>query len=108
MRPGPAALHRLALIAILGPLAGLFGACAASDVVGLEQGEVEDGGESEHPADEPGICLLHNCNSDAECSACTEGRTTCLVAEHRCVACDAATGTGCPEGQECSSWGKCV
>lgn len=57
---------------------------------------------------EEGVCILNNCASDAECGACTDGRTTCNVEEGRCVACDAATGTGCPDGEVCSSYGICV
>lgn len=54
------------------------------------------------------ICLLHNCSSDIECEACTNGKTTCLVEEHRCVACNAGSSGGCPEGEKCSSWGNCA
>jgi hypothetical protein len=54
------------------------------------------------------ICLLHNCSADIECAACSNGRTTCLVSEHRCVACDANSSTGCPAGQKCSAYGNCV
>jgi hypothetical protein len=54
------------------------------------------------------ICLLHNCSTDTECEACSGGKTTCLVAEHRCVACDGGTSGGCPGGQTCSSWGNCA
>ncbi|MFT3772092.1 MAG: hypothetical protein QM820_42340 [Minicystis sp.] len=55
-----------------------------------------------------GTCLLHNCNSDAECAKCDSGRTFCLESEHRCVACGANTTSGCPGGFECSSFGQCV
>lgn len=54
------------------------------------------------------ICLLHNCESDAHCGACSDGRVYCLVAEKRCVACGDGASGGCPEGMECSSWGNCV
>lgn len=54
------------------------------------------------------ICLLHNCSSDVECAACSNGKTTCLVEEHRCVACNSGSTGGCPSGQQCSSWGNCV
>lgn len=54
------------------------------------------------------ICLLNMCEEDAHCSACSDGRTTCLVAENRCVACIPGTTEGCPTGQECSSFGICV
>jgi hypothetical protein len=52
-----------------------------------------------------GVCLLNNCNSDAECD-CADGRTQCKVSEHRCLACDPG-GAGCPPGQICSSFGIC-
>lgn len=59
-----------------------------------------------------GVCILHNCTEDAHCGGCSDGRTSCLVepgeTTGRCVACNADTGTGCPEGQECSSFGNCV
>ncbi|MFH2006150.1 MAG: hypothetical protein ABI333_06155 [bacterium] len=54
------------------------------------------------------ICLLNNCESDEHCVACSEGRTTCLVDENRCVACDPNGPNTCPTGQECSSYGICV
>jgi hypothetical protein len=54
------------------------------------------------------ICLLHNCDTDVECAACSDGKTTCLASEHRCVACSAGGSTGCPSGQKCSSYGNCV
>jgi len=57
---------------------------------------------------EQGICLLNNCSEDAHCVGCPDGRDTCLVAENRCVACNPADGTGCPDGEECSSFGICV
>ena len=57
-----------------------------------------------------GICLLNDCHQDQECAACQDGRTTCLVAENRCVACDPNLPPpgGCPDGQECSPYGICV
>src|SRR5262249_48218352 len=54
------------------------------------------------------ICLLHNCDMDFECAACSDGRTHCLASEHRCVACGSGGTTGCPSGQKCSSYGNCV
>lgn len=86
----------------------LLAACATSDSLGTLG---DDGGA---PSGDPqtegedAICLLHNCASDLECGACSDGRTTCLVDEKRCVACNAATNEGCPDGQYCSSWGNCV
>jgi len=54
------------------------------------------------------ICLLHNCSADIECQACADGKNSCLVSEHRCVACDSGSPGGCPMGQTCSSWGNCA
>jgi hypothetical protein len=53
------------------------------------------------------VCRLHSCDSNRECGACTEGNQTCLLAEHRCVACDPLVG-GCPDGAFCSEFGACV
>jgi hypothetical protein len=55
-----------------------------------------------------GICLLNNCNSDAECEGCSFGRTKCKLDENRCIACDPVTGTGCKAGEECTSFGTCA
>lgn len=54
------------------------------------------------------LCLLHNCDTDFECAGCTDGRTHCITAEHRCVACDANDPSSCPSGEKCSSYGNCV
>jgi hypothetical protein len=55
-----------------------------------------------------GICLLNNCSADDHCLGCPDGRTSCLVSENRCVACDPNTGAGCAAGEECSPFGICV
>ena len=55
-----------------------------------------------------GLCLLNNCNSDAECEGCSFGRTKCNLDENRCVACDPVAGTGCKAGEECTSFGTCA
>jgi hypothetical protein len=55
-----------------------------------------------------GICLMNNCGSDDECGGCDDNRTTCMVAENRCVACDPNTGEGCQDGYTCSSYGICA
>lgn len=81
--------------------------CATTDTLTDGSGSSTSSG-NDPQGNEDGICLLHNCNSDAECGACSDGRNTCLEAEHRCVACNADTGSGCPDGQYCSSWGNCV
>lgn len=51
-------------------------------------------------------CLLHNCSKDAECGACSDGRTICDVAGKRCVACD--DKHACPKGKECAANGLCL
>jgi hypothetical protein len=103
-------VRRLLVAALLVPAVALPVACANGGTV-----ESETDGDGNEPGSDPqgggdfgDVCLLHTCDDDAECAGCTEGRTTCLVEEHRCVACDAATGGGCPNGQTCSSWGNCV
>jgi len=55
-----------------------------------------------------GVCLLNSCNANNQCDGCPDGRTTCLVAENRCVACDPKTGSGCKPGEKCSSFGLCA
>jgi hypothetical protein len=58
-----------------------------------------------------GVCILHNCSAQEHCAGCAEGRVNCRIEageeSGRCVACG-SDGTGCPEGQECSSYGDCV
>lgn len=82
----------------------LFAACADSETIDGSTGSTESTGTT-NPS---GACILHNCNTNEECGGCSEGRNTCLTAEHRCVACDAGTDSGCPEGEVCSSFGNCV
>src|SRR5688572_27837267 len=82
--------------------AAVFVGCATSDPIPLA------GGPEADTESESSICLLHNCTEDDHCGGCSDGRNTCLVEERRCVACNADTGTGCPEGEYCSSWGNCV
>ena len=62
-------------------------------------------GECENPTL---VCLLNNCQEDAHCTGCSDGRQTCLVEANRCVACDPVAGTDCSQGQVCSSFGICV
>lgn len=96
-------LATLRLLASVGTLVFAVG-CASSDPIGDPSLEDDNGPQ----ADENAICLLHNCGEDAHCGGCSDGRNTCLVEEARCVACNSDTGTGCPAGEECSSWGNCV
>lgn len=104
----------LAALALVTPLVlGSFG-CASSDPVEGKGSGSGDGGSSTNdiqddtPNDEPGICLLHNCQADSHCGACDQGRTTCKLDEGRCVACSADTASGCAEGEYCTSWGNCA
>ncbi len=102
-------LRRLAALALLVPaVLAPFGCLSggAIDDAGIDANDDGSGPQGTDPASD--VCLLHTCDNDAECAGCSEGRTTCNVIEHRCVACDAATGSGCPDGQACSSFGNCV
>jgi hypothetical protein len=91
---------------LLGAAAWLLSACSAGSApaggAGVEGSEPQAGNGGD------GICLLNTCHSDLDCGACSDGRTSCLVAENRCVGCDPNTGVGCAEGMRCSSWGICA
>jgi len=107
-------LRLLAAFALITPLvAGTFG-CADSDTIDAAKkgpGGGDGGSANTDPLgtdDGPGICLLHNCQADAHCGACDQERTTCKLDEGRCVACNAGTATGCPDGEYCTSWGNCA
>jgi hypothetical protein len=102
----------LCLAALCGGVpAVLLPACAEGETVSGDGEAPRDPAEPEpQDNDDPsgGICLLNNCASDEECKGCPDGRSRCMVAENRCVACDPVTGQGCPEGQSCSSYGICA
>ena len=53
------------------------------------------------------VCVVRDCDEDAHCADCANGKTRCLVADHRCIACDAKTG-GCPGDRRCTEYGSCV
>ena len=76
-------LRSLSLSALVALGGAVFAACAGGDPVGATQniGEGDKDPASSGGHDEEAICLLHNCNSDDECGACSDGRNTCLVAE---------------------------
>ena len=100
-----ATLRTASLVLALGAAWLLTGCSAGSRSAG---GAGTDGS---HPqADNGGgsICLLNTCHSDLDCGACGDGRTSCLLAESRCVGCDPNTGAGCADGMKCSSWGICA
>jgi hypothetical protein len=92
------------------------GCPAAPDVIEPEdiQEQPEDIQEQPEDIQEPKdvkvplVCLLNNCTEDAHCTGCSDGRQTCLVEENRCVACNPTDGSGCGEGEGCSSFGICV
>lgn len=54
------------------------------------------------------ICLLNNCDIDRDCADCTDGRQTCLQAEHRCIACTPGSSGTCKQGDYCTKYGDCV
>src|SRR5262245_39968646 len=84
-------------------LPGLFAAaCANSDNI------TSGGGGAGGAGGGPTICVLHNCKSDTDCAACSEGRKLCDVRAHLCVACNAETGEGCAKDEVCSKFGACV
>jgi hypothetical protein len=95
---------RFAVSATLSAL--LVGACATGTKVTDDGSGGAGGGSNPDPAGTE-VCRLHSCDTNSECGGCTEGKTTCLTAEHRCVACDPG-GTGCAEGEYCSQFGACV
>jgi len=99
MLDGLRMLRSLAVAVFAVGSAAVLGAACASG------GQALPGGATGIPEQ---ICLLNNCGSDAECASCTEVRTTCLVEERRCVACNGKTGEGCAEGEVCSRWGACI
>ncbi|MFT3770737.1 MAG: hypothetical protein QM820_35385 [Minicystis sp.] len=108
-------LARFTFAALLTLATGALGAasCAKSDPVNNTGGAGGNGGNNGGSSNNGGalptsICLLHNCSADIECEACGDGKNTCLVSEHRCVACDTGNNGGCPDGQVCSSWGNCA
>ena len=86
-------------------------ACAQQGVLDDEIGDDNGGDKSQPPAEaaeQGGICLLNNCNSDLECAGCDDGRDSCLIDENRCVACDPVSGHGCGPGETCSPFGLCA
>jgi hypothetical protein len=96
---------RFAFTATLSAL--LAGACATGTKVN-DDGVGGTGGGSSNP--EPTgteVCRSHSCDTNSECGGCSDGKTLCLTAEHRCVACD-PSASGCAEGEYCSPGGACV
>jgi hypothetical protein len=95
----------VALAALCMPSAMILSACA--------DGETGVDGNANQPTTsssggEGGVCLVNSCTTDAECAGCSDGRTDCLEAEGRCVACDPNTGQGCAPGEICTSFGLCA
>lgn len=87
----------------------LAAACATSDPILDPGGGAAGTGASTSSGagvDPAGACLLDACDGDAECAGCSGGRTACLLAEHRCVAC--GESMDCPAGMSCTAFGDCV
>jgi hypothetical protein len=91
-------------------LPGLFAAAcvSSSQIIDTSSAASSGGGGAGGEKDDGSICVLHNCKSDSDCGACSEGRKLCNVRDRRCVTCDVATGAGCAEGEFCSDFGSCV
>ncbi|MBC8073538.1 MAG: hypothetical protein IAG13_34775 [Deltaproteobacteria bacterium] len=89
---------------------GETGQQTGSGSIGSGSGDatVSDSGGVDTTSGEGGLCLLHNCDSDADCNGCSEGRNSCYAEDKRCVACDPISGTGCEAGEECTEFGNCV
>lgn len=100
-------LLRLTLSTSALGLAALVTGCGDDTGTG---GGANGGGNVGAGGPNDGVCILHNCTEDAHCAGCSDGRNFCLVenGSGRCVACGSGTTGGCPEGQECSSYGECV
>lgn len=103
-----------ATTALLLPTAVMLGACSEDAPNATNPSVVLTTGAGGQTAGvggggtEGGICLLNNCSEDDHCAGCDDDRTTCLVEENRCVACNPNTGEGCKDGEECSPYGLCV
>src|SRR5687768_11167250 len=103
-------LHGLAsaLLLILGVVPAVVAGCGDDSETEPIQSSVASTGSGAGGGPQEEYCLLHNCEVDAHCGACSDGRNRCLVAEKRCVACDPVSGEGCPDGLECSDYGNCI
>ncbi len=97
----------LASILALGAIGLSTFACGDSGATNTGGGTSTGTGASTGTGSNNGVCILHNCNSNDECQGCSDGRTSCSLSDHRCVACG-QDGKGCPTGQKCSSFGICV
>jgi hypothetical protein len=112
VRPNPSYGLRITLLFFGSALAlpGLFAAACVSStqIQDTDAASSSSGAGGADSLDDGRICVLHNCKSDSDCGACSEGRKRCNVREHRCVTCDVVTGLGCREGDFCSDFGSCV
>ena len=91
------------------------GASAGSAGGGGESGEGGSGGSSgTGGSDTDGgwlddVCLMHDCDDDAECTGCPSGRNVCDESSHRCVKCvQGEPTTACEDGEVCSQYGTCI
>ena len=95
------------LVVVALSMSGFLVACSSPVVEpDVEGSPLPTGGDDNQPTE--GICLLNNCNADSECTGCSDGRTSCLVEENRCVACNPISGEGCADGESCSPYGICA
>ncbi len=110
-------LHPVLRVSFLASAFALLAACPSGSDQRPDDGSIggtdsvtASGGTADTTAGDAGsdVCLLHNCNADAECGGCTEGRNSCYAADKRCVACNPDTGDGCADGEECTEFGYCV
>jgi hypothetical protein len=101
----PIALPRALRLALTSTLLALLAGACATGTKATDDGAGGDPGAPDPSTTE--VCRLHSCDVDTECGGCTDGKNTCLVAEHRCVDCDPIAG-GCVEGAFCSEFGACV
>ena len=90
----------------------LAGACSTSAPAGggaSGLGGYDASGQGGHGSAAIGgsVCVVRDCDVDAHCADCENGKTTCLVAEHRQIACDPKQG-GCAGDQKCTEHGSCV
>lgn len=55
------------------------------------------------------VCLMHDCDEDAECAGCPSGRNVCDESSHRCVKCvPGEPPAACEDGEVCSQYGTCI
>ncbi len=82
---------------------GADGGSGGSSASGGSGGQEGDGGWLDD------VCLMHDCDDDAECAACPNGRNECDTSTHRCVKCvPGEPPDACEDGEVCSKYGTCI